>query len=216
MAPFGQLFTSPCPDGLALALLKHPAFGKLRIRQDYTMSIIKNFGFLWERQYIYRGRGKVVGHLQGKRKGFEADFREQIGVYILYDRMQRIVYVGQAGNGNATLFGRLKQHMDGSLRNRWEYFSWFGFRKVNSDGSLSRQQEVDSAVSGFNYSEALNQLEGILIEVIEPSFNKRRGKLQAAERYQQVIDGAIVSATNDDLLDELQALNRRLEKLQLR
>jgi len=31
-----------------------------------------------------------------------ADFREQIGVYVLYDQFQNIVYIGQAGNGNAS------------------------------------------------------------------------------------------------------------------
>lgn len=85
------------------------------------MAIIKNFGFLWERKYIYRGTGGAgkAGHLKGEARGKPvADFGEQIGVYVLYDRNQSIVYVGQAGNGNATLFTRLKNHMDGALWNR--------------------------------------------------------------------------------------------------
>jgi hypothetical protein len=67
----------------------------------------------------------------------EADFRDQIGVYVLYDWNQNIVYVGQAVNvnGNGTLFNRLKNHMDGRLWNRWQYFSWVGFRDVNKDGT---------------------------------------------------------------------------------
>lgn len=181
------------------------------------MSIIKNYGFLWSRQFIHRGRGGHAGHLRGRRPGnVIADFRDQIGVYVLYDQNQRTVYVGQAGNGNATLFIRLKQHMDGGLGNRWHYFTWFGFRKVNADGTLSRQQDVNSAVSGFNYAEALNQLEGILIEVIEPGFNKQAGKLKGAEEYDQVIDDAFRGTTNDDLLEQLLEINQRIEKLESR
>jgi hypothetical protein len=64
-----------------------------------TMSLIKNWGFQWQRQYIFRGAGSNAGHLKGYASGLaEADFREQIGVYILHNRDLRIVYVGQAGN----------------------------------------------------------------------------------------------------------------------
>jgi hypothetical protein len=50
------------------------------------MAIIKNYGFLWDRSYVYRGAGKSPGHLKGTAAGCsDADFREQIGVYVLYD-----------------------------------------------------------------------------------------------------------------------------------
>ncbi|MEQ1686179.1 MAG: GIY-YIG nuclease family protein [Burkholderiaceae bacterium] len=120
------------------------------------MAIIKNYGFLWGRKYIYRGAGGDgnAGHLKGDASNSrQVDFREQIGVYVLYDRNQQIVYVGQAGNGNASLFTRLKNHMDGALWNRWEYFTWVGFRDANANGALSNQQNVDSSVSGFRYSD---------------------------------------------------------------
>ncbi len=137
------------------------------------MALIKNWGFQWERRYIYRGAGKAAGHLRGRAQGRpDSDFREQFGVYLLRDRNERIIYVGQAGNGNATLFNRLKQHMDGRLANRWEYFSRFGFKDTNADGNLSQRAEVDSIVSEFTYSNALNELEGILIGVIAPLLNK--------------------------------------------
>ena len=32
------------------------------------MAIIKNYGFLWERDSIYRGAGSNAGHLKGKSK----------------------------------------------------------------------------------------------------------------------------------------------------
>lgn len=176
------------------------------------MPIIKNYGFLWERKYIYRGSGGDgnAGHLMGYSGKSFADFRDQIGVYVLYDRNQSIVYVGQAGNGNASLFTRLRNHMDGALWNRWEYFSWVGFRDVNADGRLSNQQAVDSGVSGFKYSDALNEIEGILIEVIEPKLNKQGGKLRAATEYYQHIDERIQEISNYDLQDELRRISKAL------
>ena len=176
------------------------------------MAIIKNFGFLWERKYIYRGNGGNSGHLKGTARGKkQADFSDQLGVYVLYDRNQSIVYVGQAGNGNATLFTRLKSHMDSNhLRNRWEYFSWVGFKDVNKNGSLSDQQAVDSGVSGFKYSDALNEIEGILIEIIEPKLNKQGGKLSSAREYRQYIDEKFKDVSNHDLQEELRLLAKKI------
>lgn len=171
------------------------------------MPIIKNYGFLWERKYIFRGAGSNAGHLKGTASASAiADFRDQIGVYVLYDQFQGIVYVGQAGNGNATLFTRLKNHMDGALRNRWKYFTWIGFKAVNVDGTLSAQQSVDAGVSGFKYSDALNEIEGILIEVIEPKLNKQSGRLKNAVEYYQYIDPKVEDVTNATLLSELRQL----------
>lgn len=176
------------------------------------MPIIKNYGFLWDRNHIYRGAGNNAGHLKGSASGLAvADFREQIGVYVLYDSSQRIVYVGQAGNGNATLFTRLKNHMDGQMWNRWQYFTWIGFRDVNADGNLSAQQSVYSGVSGFKYSDALNEVEGILIEVIEPKLNKQSGRLKSAREYYQYRDERLNDVTTADVLEELQALRRELK-----
>lgn len=180
------------------------------------MPIIKNFGFLWERKYIYRGSGGDgnAGHLKGFAAGArEVDFREQFGVYVLYDRNQSIVYVGQAGNGHATLFTRLRNHMDGPLWNRWEYFSWIGFKDVNLNGKLSNQQSVDSGVSGFKYSDALNEIEGILIEIIEPKLNKQGGKLKGAVEYFQYIDDKIREVSNEDLRGELHRISAALNTL---
>jgi hypothetical protein len=100
--------------------------------------------------------------------------------------------------------------MDGKLRNRWSYFSWVGFRDVNNDGSLSAQQSVDSGVSGFRYSDALDEVEGILIEIIEPKLNKQSGKLRNAVQYYQYQDDRLVVATNDELLQEIRDLRRHL------
>ena len=54
--------------------------------------------------------GSLKGRRAGEALGNPVDFREQVGVYVLYDDNFRVVYVGQAGAGNQTLLGRLKQH----------------------------------------------------------------------------------------------------------
>lgn len=182
------------------------------------MSIIKNYGFLWERRYIYRGTGGDgnAGHLRGIRNGKkreEIDFREQIGVYVLYDQTQRIVYVGQAGNGHANLFKRLRHHMVDDLRARWDYFSWIGFRGVNANGKLSDHQRVEGQVQKYLYSDALNEIEGILIEVIEPKLNKQSGRLKQAQEYLQVIDPKTSEGSIHDIRSDLQELKFKLDKL---
>lgn len=50
------------------------------------MYAIKNYGILWKREYIFLGSQGVAGNLLGwRRKQREANFKEQAGVYILYD-----------------------------------------------------------------------------------------------------------------------------------
>jgi hypothetical protein len=101
--------------------------------------------------------------------------------------------------------------MDGRLWNRWKYFSWVGFRDVNADGSLSAQQNVDSGISGFKYSDALNEIEGILIEIIEPKLNKQSGRLKSAREYSQYRDARLSAVTTADVLAELQQLRQGLK-----
>ncbi len=50
--------------------------------------LIRNFGHLWERKYLNYGRPKVKGHLKGylSPRSPEVDFREQIGIYVLFDK----------------------------------------------------------------------------------------------------------------------------------
>ena len=103
--------------------------------------------------------------------------------------------------------------MTGTLWNRWEYFSWVGFRGVNSDGSPSDKQSVDSAVSGFRYSDALNEIEGILIEVIEPKLNKQSGRLKSAAEYFQVVDDRADDVSMKQLQEILIEVNSQLAKM---
>ena len=177
------------------------------------MPIIKNWGFTWSRAYIFRGYGGFPGHLKGKARGKPVtDFKDQIGIYLLQDNNRQIIYVGQVGSGKATLFTRLKQHMDGNLAGRWDYFTWFGFFSANNNGTLSKVANVNAQVANFKYSQALNEMEAILIEVIEPALNKQGGNLKGATEYEQYIDGKIKDVSNAEILQKLKTIERRLDK----
>jgi hypothetical protein len=180
------------------------------------MPVIKNYGFLWQRRHIVLGGGAgKSGQLRGWRKGnkkVHVDFRTQFGVYALYDDNSKIVYIGQAGNGRADLYKRLKQHMKSSnLWNRWTQFSWVGFKAVNKKGSLSAKQSVTAHVGGFTYSAALNEIEGILIELVEPNLNKQGGRLKGAKEFFQVVPKE--ACTLEDVHEGVKRLEKLIKKM---
>ncbi|MBN4054824.1 GIY-YIG nuclease family protein, partial [Nitrospira defluvii] len=159
------------------------------------MLAIRNFGLLWDRDRIHFGSPGVSGHLIGENSRVKkADFRKQSGVYILYDKDMRPVYVGQAGRGNANLFSRLRHHDRDHLWNRWEYFSWFGLCKVNNNGELSMSDNADRSISG-KVKDALNEIEGVLILILEPRLNKQGPKWKDAEEFFQYIDKEVEDTT---------------------
>lgn len=183
------------------------------MRYGGGIMLIKNFGHHWERKYINFGRGKVKGHLRGYHYSQQADFREQIGVYVLYDRNYTPVYVGQAGNGNARLWDRLNQHTSDHLWNRWESFSWFGIKRVNANGTLSDYDKV-SKIFKSDGRGLLNEFEAILIEVIEPRSNKQGAKWKDCTEYYQEIDESMDDVTNDDIMVVVKEVKSTLLKME--
>ena len=179
--------------------------------------LVKNFGHLWERQYLYRGRGNVPGHLKGLRspKSDVVDFRDQIGVYVLHDKNLQSLYVGQAGYGESSrMLTRLKAHENDHLWNRWTHFSWFGFRKVTGKG-LHESMKPSSKVS-VTGSDVIEQLEGLLITVLEPTLNKQGAVWKVAEEYFQHVEPELKLTSNAQLALALDTrfdeIERRLDK----
>ena len=140
------------------------------------------------------GQGPIGKPINVQR---EVDFREQIGVYILY-RNENVVYVGQAGSGNFTLFSRLKNHLTDHLADRWDKFSWFGVRKVNKNGSLSEAQ--GDLNRNIKASEISDLLEGLLITVVEPPLNKQGARWPGIEQYFQLSEGWSAWSDRDILI----------------
>lgn len=176
------------------------------------MATIRNFGHYWSRDLIdwgYAGSaGAILGALRVNANEYNtADFRRQIGIYVLYDENREAVYVGQTGKGNNRLFERLRQHSRGPMRDRWTAFSWFGFLDVGPDGFLLERE--DGAIPAHAHADALNQFEAILLQVTEPRLAKKGPNWNDTTEYFQFV--AEEPTTLDDLWGEVQELRALIE-----
>lgn len=74
------------------------------------MAVIKNYGLRWVRDRVEWGgrgvKGALLGVPRSAKSSNPVDFRDQIGVYVLYEPGFAPIYVGQAGFGQGTLFTR--------------------------------------------------------------------------------------------------------------
>ncbi len=148
--------------------------------------LIKNYGLYWRAEDVFWGKpgegndGTLDGRPAKNRRGKVTNFREQAGVYVLFDRL-RPVYVGETGVGTQRLFRRLRSHYRGDLKGRWDTFSWFGIYPVNpKNRNLRPNVRIHPKISDILY-----HIEAILIASIEPPLNLQRGKFGKAERYIQ-------------------------------
>jgi hypothetical protein len=166
---------------------------------------------MWERDRVFWGYGGVDGTLLGvSRKSGVVNFREQIGVYILYDHGMKPVYVGQAGRGNARLFDRLKSHSRGRLRQRWKFFSWFGLLTINKSGRLSGWDKAEKRVQS-TVGNSLNEIEGVLIAAVEPPFNKQGSRFMTSEGFQQEDDERLQIATPEQIFESQGDLHKKID-----
>ena len=176
--------------------------------------MIMTYGLLWQRKYVHLGAGGNKGTLLGRHRSYDVvDFRGQIGIYELYDKDFVPVYVGQAGNGRATLFSRLKTHTRDHVWNRWEYFSWFGLRRVNPvNKKLSDYDRVSKKYAAPG-SDVLNELEGVLIAAMEPKLNKQGPSFKDAQQFDQELDENVQNVTLSDIDAKIESLSVRVQKI---
>lgn len=151
--------------------------------------------------------GRLEGKLAGSKRSNPVDFREQQGIYCLYDENFRLVYVGQAGGKNKQrLFARLKQHRTDAVSNRWTRFSWFGIRQVLQSGELKAIKQAAHPQT----SDVLNHIEAILIAAGEPVHNRQSGRFgDAVEQYFQYQDGKNPSRPVDQIIQDLLAHRKK-------
>ena len=164
--------------------------------------IIQAYGLFWSADNVFWGKGSQPGALWGvparARSSAPVDFRDQIGIYVLYEG-HRMIYVGQTGSKNQRLFGRLKRHRKDVLAGRWDHFSWFGLRRVKRNGQLS----IDKHKAGATVATALNHIEAVLISAAEPTLNRQGGRFgRDAKRYLQVRDDRL-GLTEAEMIQEL-------------
>jgi len=167
--------------------------------------IIQSYGLRWKEADVFWGAGSSPGRLLGvpddNITANATDFREQIGIYILYSGND-LIYVGQAGARNQKLLKRLNQHRNpkNSLAGRWDSFSWFGLRRVIKQGKALSQETMKTGSP--TTSMALNHIEAVLIAATEPSMNKQWGKFgEDTKQYLQVRDERLT--TEKELLEQV-------------
>lgn len=189
------------------------------------MLSICNYGHYWSRELIdwgTKGKGNAgtlkATHKPGQ-KGAIADFRDQIAIYVLFDENRDVVYIGQTGSGNQRLFSRLRQHSRGQFRDRWENFSWFGFLEPspggilrvpekNSSGEENENNILSKEVSG-SFSEALDEIEAVLMQIVEPILNKQGPKWKGAKEYFQ-FDPVGPEPSRKAILERIDELERKI------
>ena len=180
----------------------HDLDAEIKKPKSKTDGIIATMGLYWRTEDVFWGKPKNPGRLLGRPanrlKSDPADFREQVGLYVLYADY-RIVYVGQTGSGDQKLFLRLRQHRNDHLAGRWNQFSWFGVLRVLGNNKLS----VEKNALHPSLGSALNHIEGVLIQAAEPPQNRQNGRFgETVQQYLQVRDPRL-GATDRELLVRL-------------
>jgi hypothetical protein len=146
--------------------------------EEISGSIIHSFGMYWQRDLVvWRNDPKMYGKQQALSKS--VDFGKQKGIYILYDH-HTVVYIGRAID--RPLGKRLFEHTVDRLGSRWNRFSWFGLLDVTQEGNL-RETSFNASLASL-----VAILESLLIEVLEPPQNRKRGDDFSAIEYIQDID----------------------------
>ncbi|MEM7312590.1 MAG: GIY-YIG nuclease family protein [Planctomycetota bacterium] len=168
------------------------------------MAIIQSYGLFWSVDDVYWGKGSQAGSLLGvparARTSEPCDFRQQVGIYVLYWDFD-LVYVGQTGAKNQKLFRRLRKHRRDELAGRWNRFSWFGLRRVLSNGNLSSEK----LRAGASLGTALDHIEAVMIAATEPTLNRqggRFGKEKGIYKYLQCRDPRL-GPTDDQMLRDV-------------
>ena len=133
--------------------------------------IVKAYGLYWDRLQVDWGaaNGQIWGQQYDQSR--PVDFADQDGIYLLHHGSE-ITYVGQTRTerGSSGLYGRLRyHHNDRRKSDRWDNFSWFGFKPMAENGDLL------PVPNGGNLAEVINVIEAMLIEGIMPRLNMRGG-----------------------------------------
>lgn len=168
--------------------------------------LIRSVGLFWKETDVYWGAGNSAGSLLGVpsngKTSAPIDFRQQIGLYVLYADY-KVVYVGQVGSGKMSLFGRLKQHRRDDLAGRWDRFSWFGIRVVHYNAKGVPYLAKSSMTLKPQLTDVLNHIEAILIHSVEPPLNRQGGRFgENVTRYHQVRDPRL-GMTEKQMLEAL-------------
>lgn len=157
--------------------------------------VVNAYGLYWSRSLVNWEAAPTSSsaRILGTAGSDPVNFADQDGIYLLHNGNE-IAYVGQSytpSSDRAGLYSRLRAHHNDSRKSdRWDSFSWFGFRPVDDNGNLSQVPE------SANIKDVIDLIEGILIEGIMPRLNMRRGegvKAWETNLYNQVEDPQLIA-----------------------
>jgi hypothetical protein len=153
---------------------------------------ITSYGLFWLANEIdwSPGRGtrnsfRLLARVGSNRGAIKvANFREQQGIYILYDDYGPY-YVGLTRKQG--LGKRLKDHLSDRHRGAWDRFSWFGFNPLGptGDDGVYSLLELAAEVSETSHT-TIGDLEALLIQAIGPKSNAASMRFQDAEKWTQI------------------------------
>jgi hypothetical protein len=171
--------------------------------------IVKTMGLFWQEQDVFWGRQKNRGQLLGlcgsPKKNDSVDFRDQRGIYVLWNSNLEPLYIGQAGSGKRRLFDRLKDHRSPKdpLSGRWKKFSWFGVLGVGEDFKLEKDEDGGGHELTVKVGAVLDQLEALLITVTEPGLNRQGGKWGKDIQVFEQVRHPKLAPSKDDMIRKI-------------
>lgn len=160
------------------------------------MPNITSFGLFWRRDQVEWDPGQGVANtfrLGGKAlrtpKRRVCDFRNQQGIYVLYDEYGAN-YVGLSGrrkNGSA-LGQRLKEHTSDHLSDSWSRFSWFGYDPVSEPDEDNVCHIAErAAISEISpVSSTIRDTEALLLNLLRPKLNDSITRFTGGEEWLQI------------------------------
>ncbi|MFC7959667.1 GIY-YIG nuclease family protein [Rhodococcoides kroppenstedtii] len=166
------------------------------VAAEEEMGLINAFGMYWSRSDVFWEAGQV-SLLGEQQAGSEpVDFREQAGIYLLYDG-NKIVYVGRVTEPR--MGARLREHTRDRHKSRWDRFSWFGVRSVDDPGRLA-----PVCTESISIKTLIATMEALLIEGLEPPQNRRQDDGFNAVEFTQMTDPKVEMQLQQNMLDQLQ------------
>lgn len=130
---------------------------------------VKAYGLYWDRRMIDWSQSQLWGQRDENSK--PVNFADQDGIYTLH-KGSEIVYVGQTLTDKAKsgLYLRLKSHhREARKSDRWDAFSWYGFKPVADNGDL-----LPVPTQG-GVKDVINTIEAMFIEALMPRLNMQGG-----------------------------------------
>jgi hypothetical protein len=166
---------------------------------------IQCYGLFWDVDEVaWSGREfRLLGRRGSSGANLRvADFRNQIGIYVLYDNYGPY-YVGLTRR--QPLGNRIKAHLADHHEGLWNRFSWFGFRGVRDFRHPDGRQALAAPQASLftDTRETIADLEALLIQALgtHKRGNRQEMRFGIAERWEQIVLG--------DHEEFLQRLERR-------